>query len=208
MSYRLRTLNLTLLLLTSSVLLFGALYLLFYLHDHNILDEKSLLGPLILIVGFIGAIVNFLFINHKTLVCILTDQSVDIDGKVIRWEDIRSYRVLNGSQMVKTLKIRLEKGRTLRLTHRKRFEKKDDFEKFIMAFQNRCIKANAKGLYIVEELPIWKTRQGKLLAYILIGLIVCFTAALLMKKTAPVHWFRYLVFVGLSIPYLLKVFRH
>jgi hypothetical protein len=207
MSYTIKSVDITKLLITSFLLLIVPMGGSVYLSTYEILSKNDPLVFLLFLSGFVGAFINIYLINHGNLVCRITKDNLHVGKNCIPWSKLKSYKINNGSHEFETLKIKTFSGKTTNISHRKKFAKKDDFSNFLLAFENQVFTLRHKGFIISKAPQLWDTLTGKIYGYVLIALMIAFTVVIFTKDIKPINFINYLIFIGFSIPLLLKIFR-
>jgi hypothetical protein len=140
-----------------------------------------------LVCGLVFPLVYFFYRNHGTKTF-----SFDNDGLIIDNSKI---------------KIKTRTSGTLSIGHRKKFEKKDDFEKFLRVFELRTQNLATSGVVIRKIPSVWDRPIGKVYGYVIIGLLVTLGIGIFTFKHPDKALVYFLILGGLSTPILYRVFR-
>jgi nuclear transport factor 2 (NTF2) superfamily protein len=160
-----------------------------------------------LVCGLVFPLVYFFYRNHGTKTFSFDNDGLIIDNSKIKWTDMISYRVKDDSPEFKILKIKTRTSGTLSIGHRKKFEKKDDFEKFLRVFELRTQNLATSGVVIRKIPSVWDRPIGKVYGYVIIGLLVTLGIGIFTFKHPDKALVYFLILGGLSTPILYRVFR-
>lgn len=207
MVYRIKHVNLRILSCLSLVLIILPTALLLTLSKlgtqlHHPLFFWGWMGSLI------GSFVLMLVWNNGIQECEIRPEGLVVKNQLLQWEQLASYKIKDDSSEFLTLKIRTHNHKTYRITHRKKFEEKDDFRQFRIDFEEAVAQANLALEKKIQKHPLlWETKCGKVYGIVLILALLAFTGVLFIVKNPWTATGNYLIVLGTSIPLLIRIFK-
>ncbi len=207
MNYQIKRIKVRKLLLTSLLFMIVTFGTVTFLSLNDIVLKSNPILPILLFGGIGGCILNFFLANHGDKVCTITKAEVVLNHTTISWNEIKSYIIKDDSFEFKILKIKCKNGKTVSIGHRKKYATKDEFESFLSAFEDNVFNLNQKDYNISKTPLIWETKWGKWYGYTLIVILIAFTIILFDKGFKAKFVANYLIFMGISLPILIRIFR-
>ena len=208
MTYKVKHIDVVRLLLITIAVIIGSSGTSIYLSKIEYLSSDNPLFFILIFGGIIVAFAHFFYWQHSTLTCEITDKFVKIDKHIFNWNELRNYKIRDDSPEFKTLKLKSTSGASFTIGHRKKHESIDEFEKFLRAFKRKVKVVNIRdGAGIQQRSLIWDSKYGKWYGYVMISLIIIFSIFMMLNgfKTGMIA--NYLVFIGISIPILFRIFK-
>lgn len=207
MNYQIKRIKVGQLLLTSLLFMVATFGTVIFLSLNEIFLKSNPILPILLFGGIGGCILIFFFSNHGDKVCTITKDELVIDSTTIKWNEIKSYKIKDDSSEFKILKIKCKNGKAISIGHRKKYATKDEFESFLSAFEDKVFNLNQQNYNISQTPLIWETKWGKWYGYALIVILIVFTIILFDKGFKAKAIANYLIFIGISLPILVRIFR-
>lgn len=207
--HKIRYVNATRVTLTSiaAIILFPSLAA--YLSLNGLVEKNSLILFFLFFLGFIGSFLYLLLWNDGLRSYSLNYKGIQVEDMLIPWEAIKSYIIKDDSAEFKTLQLKTHTGKTIRITHRKKYQSKDGFESLLKEFEKLVNQLKLKGTHLIEKEPLmWDTKWGKLYGYFLIGAVGLFFIVILNKPLKISSISNFLMLLSFSIPLLMRIFKN
>lgn len=159
--------------------------------------------------GTISALMFFILYNENSTIEINKNGYLIINDLVIPWEQLLSYKIDTDSSLFTKLILKTSKGRVLSIGHRN-WIRKDDFEAFLLAFQEnvQAINASSTDHRIIVIPSFLDTKKGKIMGYVAIFIWVAFTIIVFSKDYDSGSIRNFLMVTGFTLAIVGRIFLH
>ncbi|MBY0425293.1 MAG: hypothetical protein K2Q22_06630 [Cytophagales bacterium] len=177
------------------------------LRSNDIVSSDSPLIAVLLLCGFFLPLIYFYFGNHGNRIYSIQKDGLLWDNSMVKWTEMISYKIKNDSPEFKVLQIKTRTNGIISIGHRKRHEKRDDFETLLAVFESNIHEMKNEGV-IVEESPlIWDKPTGKIYGYLLIVILILFGLEVFISENQVKAIIYLTILFGSSLPILYRVFN-